>query len=149
MQDHIHGIVLGMIAAAVGAPLLVKLWQSVAPSRQAVSEQLGSKAAKRLYQRVLYEAYGVTLLVGAVVVFTLGPGSPLDLLGLLMMMTGILGVPIVYVTVRSLGGGREALDAFVYQFEMHHKTSFRSWLIVGAPSFLFFVGSFVFMSLRT
>lgn len=148
MNEHFRGILIGMLAAIVLTPVLVKYWRGIAPpAKSRVHSELSSEAWRR-NQDLLSESIVVTFLLLFVLVGILGFGTALDATMFLVLIGEILGVPTVWILARCSLRGRDAIQEFVSYFELSHGVSFRSWLYVSLPALAAGIASLILVIWR-
>ena len=134
MNRQTLGILIGTVCAVVLTPLVAMLWRRLAPPAQERSADLSAEAWRRS-DAISKEALIVTALAGLLFVSYVGFGTVVDGVVVVMMISGVFGIPTAWVLLRSrILGPRNAIEDFARYFEQKHGISFKSWLYIGVPA---------------
>lgn len=134
MNRQTLGILIGTICAVVLTPLVAILWRRLAPPTLERSENLSVEAWRRS-DVISKEALIVTGLAAVLFVSYVGFGTVVDSVVVVMMISGVFGIPTAWILLRGgIFGPRHAIEDFGRYFERKHGISFRSSLYVGIPA---------------
>jgi uncharacterized membrane protein len=126
------------------------LWRRLAPPTPERSAELSAEAWRRS-DTISKEALIVTALAGLVFVSYVGFGTAVDGVVVVMMISGVFGIPTAWVLLRGrILGSHSAIEDFARYFEQKHGIRFKSWLYVGVPALAISVACLVvFLSRRS
>jgi ABC-type sulfate transport system permease component len=143
MNRQTLGILIGTICAIVFTPLVAMLWRRLQRPIPGRSTDLSAEAWRRS-DTVSKEALIVTAAAGLLFVSYIGFGTVVDGVVVVMMISGVFGIPTAWVLLRSrIFGPSDAMEDFVRYFEQKHGISFKSWLYVGVPALIVSLGCLV------
>jgi hypothetical protein len=142
MTRQTFGILVGALSAAVLTPLIATLWRRFAPPTPERSDELSIEAWHRS-DTISKEALIVTGLAGLILTGYVGLGTALDSLVVVMFISGLFGIPTVWILLRTGALGRGAVEDYARYYEKKHGISFISWLYISIPAFVISVGCFV------
>jgi len=131
LADHSRGVIIGTIAAIVLTPLVVRSLRRLFPPQRSKGE---SGFELRKNERIAGESTLMGIAIPCLLVLVLRGNRPLDFLGGLTILSGILSVPIGWILIRTKLHGSEGLAEFERYFESKYGYRFLAWRIFGAVS---------------
>ena len=134
MSEQAFGVLVGSLCAVVLTPLVTMLWKRLAPPTLEHAADLSAEGWRRS-DGISKESVIVTALAGALFVGYVGFGTAVDGVAVVMVISGIFGIPTGWILLRCrMSGPSSALDDFANYFEKKYGISFKSWLHVGIPA---------------